>query len=884
MASESVWKPAHKLREGRRTEDVLNTEGADFASLLLTEPVQRGLTLAGFERPSPIQLKAIPLGRCGLDLIVQAKSGTGKTCVFAVIALESLVLETYSTQVLVLAPTREIAVQIHDVLVSIGQAMAGLQCHVFIGGLPVHEDKQKLRKCHIAIGSPDEADKLLETGSFQEQINWIYSSLPDNKQMVALSATYPESLAHHLQVYMRDPTFVRLDVQDLSLKGIKQFYSVMPQLSSMSKAFQAKTDQLIKLLSRVPFHQCLVFSNDQWRAQRLSEDLNSKGWPTAYISGSQEQTQRLNAMSQLRNFQCRVLVSTDLTARGIDADKVNLVVNLDVPQDWETYMHRIGRAGRFGTQGAAVTLVYSGKEEGRLETITEHCRLSLQPLPNPIPSTLITSKDVTSQEVMSSGDLVTVTTLSTTQKHPEEPHEEPHESSVDSIEMVTCPDTTTTGRASPKSFNTTNTNGAGDKNNLIREEACCHSQQSQSEQCLNDQSHQSLNSQSEETFSSQSEGVLNDQTEKPLKNQSEEPLSNQSEEVLNNHSEYPLNNQSEHEGCSQLHLQPKTSYNSSISIGSRSTLSVSLSDSCSQGSYSLDEEADSNSFDKSMHEVFLHQSEIEKESTVKLERDFERKLPSREVRIPSLASFKRQQKVRLTFQQAAEDLEYFLMHGTEKYGAHNVQQFSVKQTMKEARKDSERTMQNGDVSSSPEVRETVPKREKRKPIGSGRLRLADELSNMSDHIEEILNSYSEEEEENESDSTETDEEYSEDDHNAYNYQPRSSYSNNQQNYCYQPDKTYSQYPDHAPPYHPEYPWYGENTATHECSEQYTSAPYWSVPGRTAIGIGPTAGRIARRPEGDPTRGRAGTEGDAEYTVLYFIYIIPTQENAPFNAR
>ncbi|XP_078676643.1 uncharacterized protein LOC144913680 [Branchiostoma floridae x Branchiostoma belcheri] len=970
MASQTVWKPAHKLREGRRTADVLNTEGADFASLLLSEPVQRGLTLAGFERPSPIQLKAIPLGRCGLDLIVQAKSGTGKTCVFAVIALESLVLETYSTQVLVLAPTREIAVQIHDVLVSIGQAMSGLKCHVFIGGLPVHEDKQKLRKCHIAIGSPgrikqlielgllktssirlfvlDEADKLLETGSFQEQINWIYSSLPDNKQMVALSATYPESLAQHLQVYMRDPTFVRLDVQDLSLKGIKQFYSVMPQMSSMSKAFQAKTDQLIRLLSRVPFHQCLVFSNDQGRAQRLSEDLNSKGWPTAYISGSQEQTQRLNAMSQLRNFQCRVLVSTDLTARGIDADKVNLVVNLDVPQDWETYMHRIGRAGRFGTQGAAVTLVYSGKEEGRLETITQHCQLSLQPLPNPIPSTLITSKDVTSQEVMSSGDLVTVTTLHTTQKDGKE--QEPHESPADSSIMVhgTYPDTAITGRTSPKSSDTTYTNGAEDGNGLIREEACCHSQQGlqgQSEQCLNDQSQQSFNNQSEETLSNQSE--------QSFKNQSEETIINQSEKVLNNHSEKPLNNQSEHERCSQLHQQPRNSYNSRVSTASRSTQSVSLSDSCSQGSYSLDEEADSNSCDKSMHEVFLHQSEMEKESTVNLEGDFGRKLPKTEVKIPSLASFKRQQKVRLTFQQAAEDLEHFLTHGTEKYGAHNVQQFIVKQTVKEVRKDSERTIQDGDVSCSPEVRETVPKREKRKPIGSGRLRLADELSNMSDHIEEILNSYGEgtsvkahldnpqyneenlkhlvaknqdcqistetdtaektwskqgarpkgskvsrenssefngfndhgiqkvhrieregndgpweeqeeeesiesegeggsdeeweesegeetddewEEEEDETDSSDTEEEYSEEDYHSYSNQPRSVYSNDQENYHYQPDSTYSQYPDHAPPpYYEGYPWYGENRTTAECSEQYTSAPYWSVPGRTAIG-------------------------------------------------
>ncbi|XP_078595311.1 uncharacterized protein LOC144872739 [Branchiostoma floridae x Branchiostoma japonicum] len=956
MSSPTVWKPAHTLREGWRTEDVLNTEGADFASLLLSEPVQRGLTLAGFERPSPIQLKAIPLGRCGLDLIVQAKSGTGKTCVFAVIALESLVLETFSTQVLVLAPTREIAVQIHDVVVSIGQAMSGLKCHVFIGGLPVHEDKQRLRKCHIAIGSPgrikqlielgvlkttsirlfvlDEADKLLETGSFQEQINWIYSSLPDNKQMVALSATYPESLAHHLQVYMRDPTFVRLDIQDLSLKGIKQFYSVIPQQSSMSKAFQAKTDQLIKLLSRVPFHQCLVFSNDQGRAQSLCKDLNSKGWPTAYIAGSQEQTERLNAMSQLRNFQCRVLVSTDLTARGIDAEKVNLVVNLDVPQDWETYMHRIGRAGRFGTQGAAVTLVYSGKEESRLEIITKHCRLSLQTLPNPIPSTLITSKDMT-WEVMSSGDQVTVTTLSTMTKDCEE--KDAVESPTNVIDHGNDPDTSITGRASPAISPSTNTNGAVDVNSPTRDEASCQSQQGlqrEAEQHLNDQSEQPITNQSEEL----------------LRNQSVELLNSQSDEPLNNQSENFRNNQSEQKRSRQFHQQPRNLSNSSsecsTSIASRSTQSLTLSDSFSQGSYSLN--GDESSFDNSVHEVFLNESEIEKETKIKLESNIERKVPLREVRIPSLASFKRPQKVRLTFQQAAEDLEHFLTHGEEKYGAHNVQQSIVKQIMK----DSERTMHTGDAPSSG-VHETVSKREKR--IGSGRLRLVDELSNMSDHIEEILNSYGEvtsakalnaqqeeeylkhlepknqnsevateidkrtgektwstwtkqgarpkgskvpdensskfngansheiqrpkrteredsdsstdgsweqqeeetidyegegvsdeeweesegeetddEWEEEESDETETDEEYS--DYSSYDDHQRSFHPDNQENYNYQTDETYSQYPNHAPPpYYAEYPQYSENMNTHEFSEQYSSAPYWSVPERTAIG-------------------------------------------------
>ncbi|KAF3860547.1 hypothetical protein F7725_000802 [Dissostichus mawsoni] len=374
----SVRRAAHDIETRKRTDDVLLSEGIDFSSLLLSQPVLEGLSSAGFQKPSPIQLKAIPLGRCGLDLIVQAKSGTGKTCVFCTIALDSLVLENPATQVLVLAPTREIAVQIHSVVMAIGCAVEGLECHVFIGGRPVSQDKTNLKKCHIAVGSPgrikqlielemlstasirlfvlDEADKLLEEGSFQEQINWIFSSLPVNKQMLALSATYPESLAQHLTRYMREPTFVRLNPSDLGLKGLKQYYKLVQSHPLPHMVFQEKVQHLLELFSKIPFNQALVFSNlhtrndveCSHRAQHLADILSSKGLPAVCISGGLTQDQRLEAMSKLKQYQCRVLISTDLTSRGIDAEKVNLVINLDVPQDWETYMHRIGRAGRFG--------------------------------------------------------------------------------------------------------------------------------------------------------------------------------------------------------------------------------------------------------------------------------------------------------------------------------------------------------------------------------------------------------------------------------------------------------------------------------------------------------------------------------------------------------
>ncbi|XP_022070352.2 probable ATP-dependent RNA helicase DDX20 [Acanthochromis polyacanthus] len=402
----AMRKAAHDIETRKRTDDVLLSEGIDFGSLLLSPAVLDGLSAAGFQKPSPIQLKAIPLGRCGLDLIVQAKSGTGKTCVFCTVALDSLVLENPATQVLVLAPTREIAVQIHSVVMAIGCAMEGLECHVFIGGRPVSQDKAHLKKCHIAVGSPgrikqlielgmlstssirlfvlDEADKLLEEGSFQEQINWIFSSLPVNKQMLALSATYPESLAQHLTRYMREPTFVRLNPSDMGLKGLKQYYKLVQSHPLAHKVFEEKVQHLLELFSKIPFNQALVFSNLHTRAQQLADVLSSKGLPSVCISGGLSQDQRLEAMSKLKQYQCRVLISTDLTSRGIDAEKVNLVINLDVPQDWETYMHRIGRAGRFGTQGLAVTYCCHGEEENKMMAIAQKCDLSLSALPSTI--------------------------------------------------------------------------------------------------------------------------------------------------------------------------------------------------------------------------------------------------------------------------------------------------------------------------------------------------------------------------------------------------------------------------------------------------------------------------------------------------------------------
>ena len=346
MTQPRISTTGHKYDAKPRTGDVVveTEKETRFTSLFLSTRVTEGLAAAGFVRPSPIQLKAIPLGRCGLDMIVQAKSGTGKTCVFAVVALEGLLSSMSSTtsssgaadgvianssssdtrlQALMLAPTREIAMQIRDVIVAISKTtMPELKTHAFIGGLSVKDDVAKLRGGsgsgvgggdsgggpHIAVGTPgrikaliecgamttesirlfvlDEADKLFDD-SFNEDINWIYSHLPDNKQVLALSATYPEYMAQSLQLYMRNPTYCRLDAHQPVLIGVRQFFHLLPPKPSPGLTLQAKTQALVDVISHVGFNQCLVFSNLQSQAQHLATLLSAKGWPTAHISGSQ---------------------------------------------------------------------------------------------------------------------------------------------------------------------------------------------------------------------------------------------------------------------------------------------------------------------------------------------------------------------------------------------------------------------------------------------------------------------------------------------------------------------------------------------------------------------------------------------------------------------
>ncbi|OQS01403.1 hypothetical protein ACHHYP_01047 [Achlya hypogyna] len=397
-----------------------------FADLPLSPAVQASLAVCGFIVPSPVQAKALPIALFGNDLIAQAKSGMGKTLVFATVAIE-LAVRSSTSWAMVLAPTREIALQIQHVLQTLLTPIATLDAAIVvacIGGLPIDDDERRLRlpSTRLVVGTPgrlkalvqrkslplphvhlvvlDEVDKLLQ-GDFDGEMTCILSALPPSKQTIACSATFtPDQLAslaqqmHHPQfVCVRGPNDVTTEyvrageaaalrdrearaAPEVWLRGVQQRYVLMPDASDIPSA---KLERLTTLLSRLPFHQSIVFCNDKFRTEGIATALSEDGFPAVGITGAQTQELRTAAMERFRACAVRVLVSTDLTARGIDVDRVNLVINMDLPRDPATYLHRVGRAGR--PHGVAVTLLQP-QEVPALDALAKLFKMTISELPD----------------------------------------------------------------------------------------------------------------------------------------------------------------------------------------------------------------------------------------------------------------------------------------------------------------------------------------------------------------------------------------------------------------------------------------------------------------------------------------------------------------------
>jgi len=342
-----------------------------FDDMDLKEELLRGIFAYGFEKPSAIQQRAImPIVR-GHDVIAQAQSGTGKTATFSVSILERIDLKVKKCQALVLAPTRELAKQINKVVLALGDYM-NVTSQCLIGGTKVQADRDAIYAgIHMVVGTPgrvfemiskgtletnhlkmfvlDEADEMLSRG-FKDQIYDIFRKLPSDIQVALLSATMPQDVLDVTARFMRDPVRILVKNQELTLEGIKQFYINVERE-------EWKLDTLCDLYETMAITQAVIFANTRQRVNMLSEYLSKQNHTVSAIHGEMEQQERDTIMKEFRTGSSRVLITTDLLARGIDVQQVSLVINYDLPTNRENYIHRIGRGGRFGRKGVAINLV-----------------------------------------------------------------------------------------------------------------------------------------------------------------------------------------------------------------------------------------------------------------------------------------------------------------------------------------------------------------------------------------------------------------------------------------------------------------------------------------------------------------------------------------------
>ena len=363
---------------------------------VMKSSILRGIFSYGFEKPSPIQKKALLSMIDGKDMIAQAQSGTGKTGCFTVGALQKINTDLQKVQCLILAPTRELSLQIHNVLNGIGCQMKELKTHVLIGGTSVEKDIKTLKENtpHIVVGCPgriqdmlrrghlkykdislvvvDEADEMLSSG-FKEQIYNIFQYLPYNVQITLFSATIPHDLYTLTDKFMRDPVKILVKAEMLTLDGIAQYFVA---LENDDQKFQTLKD----IYGTISVSQCIIYCNSVRRVADLYSAMKEDGFPVCCIHSNMEKNERIEAYNDFKKGKFRVLISSNVTARGIDIQQVSTVINFDIPKSVHTYLHRIGRSGRWGRKGVGINFT-TRMDFRKMKNIEDHYQTQIVELP-----------------------------------------------------------------------------------------------------------------------------------------------------------------------------------------------------------------------------------------------------------------------------------------------------------------------------------------------------------------------------------------------------------------------------------------------------------------------------------------------------------------------
>ncbi|MCJ1236392.1 DExD/H-box ATP-dependent RNA helicase dhh1 [Varicellaria rhodocarpa] len=398
ISEDGDWKsklkaPAKDARP--QTEDVTATKGLEFEDFYISRELMVGIFEAGFERPSPIQEETIPVALTGRDILARAKNGTGKTAAFVIPTLERINSKSTKTQALILVPTRELALQTSQVCKTLGNHL-GINVMVTTGGTGLKDDIIRLNEpVHIIVGTPgrildlaskgvadltqcptfvmDEADKLLSP-EFTPVIEQLLSFHPKDRQVMLFSATFPMIVKSFKDKHMNNPYEINL-MDELTLRGITQYYAFVEE--------KQKVHCLNTLFSKLQINQSIIFCNSTNRVELLAKKITDLGYSCFYSHARMLQHNRNRVFHDFRNGVCRNLVCSDLLTRGIDIQAVNVVINFDFPKNAETYLHRIGRSGRFGHLGLAINLI-NWEDRFNLYKIEQELGTEIQPIPQAI--------------------------------------------------------------------------------------------------------------------------------------------------------------------------------------------------------------------------------------------------------------------------------------------------------------------------------------------------------------------------------------------------------------------------------------------------------------------------------------------------------------------
>jgi len=368
-----------------------------FEDLNLRDEILRGIYAYGFENPSEIQKKSIPLILNGDDIIAQAQSGTGKTGSFTIGLLNRIDELKNSTQGIIILPTRELAEQVYEVITELSK-YSKIRTLILIGGTNVRKNISDLQNDpHIIVGTPgriidmiekrhliteevktlvlDEADEILSIG-FQETISSIFYRIPKETQICLFSATLPDTILELTKKFMNNPKNILIKKENLTLEGINQYYI-------NCKYDYWKNDVILDLYENINIQQCIIYVNHKRNIINLYNYLKNSDFPIEYISGDRSVPERNEIMGKFRSGEIRILLSSDLLSRGIDIQQLSLVINYDLPLSNETYIHRIGRSGRYGRKGTAINLVTDNSIK-KLQEIIEFYDTEIKEMPENI--------------------------------------------------------------------------------------------------------------------------------------------------------------------------------------------------------------------------------------------------------------------------------------------------------------------------------------------------------------------------------------------------------------------------------------------------------------------------------------------------------------------